>query len=180
MLSTGDQEITTVNKGEMTGEHSFVFRRPRNVDARCTDNICKVLVMKAPDFQRLLDSHPYVKESIREICLRREFQKAFCARARQPFPKTEAALREAFTMVDRGKTNTLELDEIRELLRDFDSNYSDQDIKDILNSLDLEKTGHVDWPEFQRIFGMGTEKNQSNGNHQRSNNKGLKRKKWKR
>ena len=178
VLTTGDQDIIYVGKGEMTGEHSFVFGRKRNVDAKCVADECKVFVMKARDFYKLLDSHPSFKESIREICLRREFQKAFCAKSGQSFPKTEAALRDAFDFVGTGKTGKIELNEISSLLKDFDPTYTEQDIKDILDALDLDDTGTVDWEEFKRIFGMG-DKQKKTGNGKR-NSKTRKRRKWKR
>ncbi|KAL7560557.1 hypothetical protein ACA910_001425 [Epithemia clementina (nom. ined.)] len=180
VLNTGEQDIIYVGKGEMTGEHSFVFGSKRNVNAICCEDECKVFVMKARDFYRLLDSHPSFKESIREICLRREFQKALCAKTRQSFPQTEAALREAFNFVDSKQTGAIELDEITVLLKDFDPTYTEQDIKDILDALDLDETGSVNWEEFQRIFGMDDPNQSPTAENGNQNSKRRKRKKWKR
>lgn len=181
-VMSGEQELFFVRKGEMTGEHSFVFGRNRNVDAKCYDDECKVFAMKARDFYKLLDSHPSFKECIRDICLRREFQKAICAKTCHSYPQTEAALREAFDLVASESSGTIELESIRSLLKDFDSTYTEQSIKDILGALDLDENGAVTWEEFQRLFGMGhvNEKKTEPVDGRRNNAMTRKRKKWKR
>jgi Ca2+-binding EF-hand superfamily protein len=102
----------------------------------------------------LLDSHPKMKAAIRDTCLRREFQKALCVKTKKAFPRTESELRAAFKAVDRDKDGVIELPEIRSMILNLDPTYSEEDIKDILVSLDLNDSGTVTWEEFKRIFGM--------------------------
>jgi hypothetical protein len=39
----------------------------------------------------------------------------------------------------------------------LDPAYTEDEIVDILASLDLDESGEVSWPEFKRIFGMESE-----------------------
>lgn len=153
-LKIDDLVFLELKQGEMTGEHSVIFGRPRNVDAVCATEHCKLQAMRGADFHKLLETHPSMKDSIRDICLRRDFQKAVCARTRKPFPRTESTLREAFDIVDLGGSGAIELRELRTIMKRFDPNFSEQEIREILRSLDLDENGKVSWKEFKKMFGM--------------------------
>jgi CRP-like cAMP-binding protein len=153
-LSSQQRPILRLRAGEMCGEHSLIFGRPRNVDAQCVTDQCKLQRLRARDFYLLLDMHPAVKDSIREICNRRDFQKALCAKTKRPFPENEKDLLEAFQAVDVKGSGSLELHDIQDIIQQFDPSYSENDVREILKSLDLDETGQVSWPEFKRIFGM--------------------------
>ena len=71
-----DHIVFSVSPGNMCGEHSLIFGKPRNTSAICRSDECKLHVMQARDFYSFLGAHPAVKKSVRDICLRREFQKA--------------------------------------------------------------------------------------------------------
>jgi CRP-like cAMP-binding protein len=146
--------VLSLKSGEMMGEQSLIFGRPRNVDAQCVSDSCRLHVMSGRDFYKLLDTHPSLRESIRDIGLRREFQKAICARTGKPFPKTEAQLREAFNAVDTSKNGAIELRELRTIINRFDPHHTEDDIREMLETLDLDKTGKVHWAEFKKMFGM--------------------------
>lgn len=146
--------VLYLKPGEMTGEHSLMFNRPRNVDAKCASDHCKLHAMRGGDFYKLLETHPSLKESIRDICLRREFQKAICFRTGKAFPKREEDLRDAFDTVDNGKSGAIELRELRTIVKRFDPYFTEQDIREILNSLDLSLDGKIHWAEFKKMFGM--------------------------
>eukprot|EP00977_Amphora_coffeiformis_P008193 scaffold1830_cov148-Amphora_coffeaeformis.AAC.6 len=137
---TNDASVLMLHSGEMAGEHSLIFGRPRNVDAKCVSERCKLHAMRGGDFYKLLETHPSLKESIRDICVRREFQKAICSRTGKPFPKTEKELKDAFDLVDSGKSGAIELRELRTIIKRFDPFFTEQDIREILNSLDLDRT----------------------------------------
>lgn len=153
-LSLGGHRVSSVGPGEMTGEHSLIFGKKRNVDAICVSKKCKLQIMRARDFFQLLDSHPSLKEGIRDICYRREFQKALCLKLNRPFPKDEAGLKEAFDLLDNGNKGELDFRDVKFLIRKFDVTYSEQEIKDIMNSLSLKEDGKVTWEEIRHIFGM--------------------------
>lgn len=148
--------VLMLHSGEMTGEHSLIFGRPRNVDATCVSEHCKLHAMRGGDFYKLLETHPSLKESIRDICLRREFQKAICFRTGKPFPKREKELKEAFDVVDSGRSGAIELRELRTIIKRFDPFFTEQDIREILNSLDLDQTGKIHWAEFRKMFVIPT------------------------
>jgi serine/threonine protein kinase len=153
-ISVDDIIVLTLQPGEMCGEHSLVMGRPRNVTAKCVSKECKLHGLRARDFYELLESHPKMKAAIRDTCLRREFQKALCVKTRKSFPRTESELRAAFEAVDRNKDGVIELPEIRSMILNLDPTYTEEDIKDILLSLDLNDSGTVTWKEFKHIFEM--------------------------
>ena len=153
-VSIDDAVVLMLMSGEMAGEHSLIFGRPRNVDARCDSSQCKLLAMQRADFYRLLETHPLLRESVRDICLRREFQKAICARTGKAFPRQEDDLREAFDAVDSGKSGAIELRELRTIIKRFDPHFSEQEIREILSTLDLDQTGKIHWAEFKKMFGI--------------------------
>jgi serine/threonine protein kinase len=153
-ISVDNHTVLSLQPGEMCGEHSLMLGRPRNVTAKCVSDDCKLHGLRARDFYELLDSHPKMKAAIRDTCLRREFQKALCVKTKKSFPRTESELRAAFKAVDRDKDGVIELPEIRSMILNLDPTYSEEDIKDILVSLDLNDSGTVTWEEFKRIFGM--------------------------
>lgn len=158
-ISVKGHNVVCVQPGDLFGEHSLIFGRPRNVTARCQDKNCKLHVLQADEFFRTIDSrsHKTMKESIRDICFRREFQKAVCVMTGRSFPKNEKDLRKAFDAVDKNKSGVLELRNIRNAIKRLDPTFSEDEIRQILQSLDLDSSGQVSWAEFKRIFGMDTD-----------------------
>jgi serine/threonine protein kinase len=161
-LLVDDHTVLTLEPGELCGEHSLVSGFPRNVSAKCVSDGCKAQVLRARDFYTLLDLHPSMKATIRDICLRREFQKAMCFKTKKAFPKKEEELRAAFEAVDAGKNGVIELNEIRSMIKNFDPTYTEKDIKDIVRTLDLTDTGVVRWEDFKRIFEMNGDEKKGN------------------
>ena len=149
-----DHTVYKVNPGELCGEFPIVFGRPRNTSARCTSNTCTLHILKSKDFHKLLRTHPSLKDTLRDITLRREFQKALVFAIDKPFPLREYELRATFEAADSNNSGKLDLSDITLMLKNFDKDFTDSEIKDILNSLDLDGTGAIHWEEFKRIFGM--------------------------
>ena len=110
--------------------------------------------MEPKDFDSIMKSNPSVREGLREVVLRREFKKALVFATKKPFPQKVEELKEAFIVIDDDKSGEIDLSEIDVLLRKMDSTFTDDDIEQILNSLDLDGGGNIDWEEFKRIFGM--------------------------
>jgi CRP-like cAMP-binding protein len=144
--------VFEVDKGGLVGMHSVVFGRPRNTTATCISESCKFHVLRKTEFASFLKNHPSLKESIRDMCLRREFQKAVCLKTKRPFPRNEKELREAFDTVDHAHVGALKLRNIRALIQEFEPSFTEDDIQDILHSLDLDESGEVSWTEFKKIF----------------------------
>ena len=154
-ITVNNHKVFSVKRrGDIFGEHSLIFGRPRNVAARCKSDVCKLHVLRSRDFHAILDSHPSMKESIRDMCLRRAFQKAVCMITKKPFPENEKDLRAAFDAVDISKSGKLELRNVRTLIKRLDKRFTEQEIRDIHKALDLDESGVVSWAEFERIFGM--------------------------
>lgn len=154
----GHKVFSVRKRGDIFGERSLIFNgRKRNVSAQCKSETCKLHVLHSRDFHKILKAHPLMKESIREICLRREFQKAICVLTQKSFPENERDLRKAFDAVDKDKSGHLELRKIRNAIKKMDPAFTDHEIGDILKSLDLDDSGDISWAEFKRIFGMDTD-----------------------
>jgi serine/threonine protein kinase/CRP-like cAMP-binding protein len=153
-VNVDNHRVFSAQPGDVCGEYAFTFGRPRNTTAKCTSDICTVQSMTAGDLQKLARSHPYVEESIRELALRREFQKALVFSTKKTFPTKEDELRVAFDAVDIQKSGQINLSDCALMLRRMDSSFTDKDISDILHSLDLDNSGTIHWEEFKRVFGM--------------------------
>mmetsp|Transcript_21779 Transcript_21779/g.24453 ORF Transcript_21779/g.24453 Transcript_21779/m.24453 type:complete len:796 (+) Transcript_21779:148-2535(+) len=146
--------VYTTQPGELFGEYAAIFGRPRNTSAKCVSNHCKIQIMEPNDFESIMKSNPSVREGLSEVVLRREFRKALVFATKKPFPTKEEELKEAFNAIDHDESGEIDLSEIDELLRKMDKTFTDNDIAQILNSLDLDGGGNIDWEEFKRIFGM--------------------------
>lgn len=156
-ISVNNHSVFRVQEGEMFGERGVILGLRQNTAAKCTSaGGCKVHVLRDYDFYKLLDLHPTLKESIRDTCYRREFQKAICMMTKKPFPKNERDLKAAFDAVDINQSGVLELRNVRNAIMRLDSSFKESDVRDILKTLDLDDSGEVSWPEFKRIFGYST------------------------
>ena len=144
--------VFTVKPGDLCGEHSLILGRPRNTSAMCVTDKCKFQVMKDRDFYSLYDSSSSMRDSLRELCMRREFQKALVRKTKKSFPSVEC-LKQAFDAAGDG-TGVLSLDALRDLLISFDPTLSEREIMDTLESMDVLKGGAVTFNEFKLIFGM--------------------------
>jgi len=149
-----DHIVFSISPGDMFGEHSLIFGKPRNTAALCVSDLCKMHVMRARDFYSFLDATPTVKESVRDICLRREFQKALVFRTKKPFPTKQSDLKEAFDAADEDLSGKISLANITSMLKQMDPTLTVEELHDILVSLDLDETGQVSFEEFKSIFGV--------------------------
>lgn len=148
------KKVLSLEPGEICGDHSVAFGRPRNTSAICVTGECRFSIMKKKEFERVVEQNPWwVKKSLRDISLRREFQKAIVMLTNQSFPATdEVAMRQVFDAADVNKSGRLELDNVREMLRAFDKSFTDEDVKEILMALDLDESGDIGFDEFKRMF----------------------------
>ena len=148
------KKVFCAHPGDLVGEHSLVMARPRNTTARCTmSDGCVVLEMKARDFYELYNSSSQIKNSLREVCYRREFQKALVKKTNKEFPDVQD-LRQVFDAADLDKSGVLLIDEVTDILKSFDPSMTEEEIKDTVISLDLDNSGRISFDEFKIIFGM--------------------------
>lgn len=143
--------IFTVKEGDLCGEHSLVMGRPRNSTAVVVSDDCVVYEMKARDFYAIYNSSSHVKKSLRELCLRREFQKAVVHEMKNHFPSTEN-LRKVFDAVNEDHSGELSFDEIRKFMLAFDPTLSESEIREIVESMDLNESGFINFDEFKHVF----------------------------
>lgn len=153
-INVDGRPVFTVQKGELFGEYSTIFGRPRNTSARCISQHCNIEVMKLKDFEDIMNSNQSIRDGLRDVVFRREFKKALVYATKKAFPSTESELKEAFEKIDVDGSGIIELTEIRTLLRKMDRTFTDEDIALILNSLDLDGKGKIRWAEFKQIFGL--------------------------
>jgi len=156
-ILVGDgKQVFSLEPGEMCGVFAVSFGRPRNSAALCVSpDGCIFRSMNKQVFDQVLKKNPWwLKKSVRDVSLRRAFQKAVVMKTGKPFPTTddEGQMREVFDLTDVNHSGKLELDNVREMLRSFDQSYTDQDVKDILDALDLDETGAISFEEFKRMF----------------------------
>eukprot|EP00978_Attheya_sp_CCMP212_P019944 scaffold56656_cov50-Attheya_sp.AAC.3 len=149
--------VLSLKPGDVCGEHSFLMNRPRNTSAICTSKQCKIQVLQADDFAALLNSSPGLKASMKEICLRREFQKALVKKTKKRFPR-ERDLRDAFDAADDEKSGVISVQNIRNMLRVMDESVTEEQISDVINVLDLDNSGVVSFEEFKQLFGVDENK----------------------
>jgi len=147
------KRVFAANPGDIVGEHSLVMGRPRNTSAVCASKSCIAHEMKARDFYELYNSNERIKTSLRELCYRREFQKALVKKTNKEFPSIND-LRQVFDAADINSLGILNVDEVTTILKSFDQSLSEDEIMQVLISLDLDESGRISFDVFKLIFGM--------------------------
>jgi CRP-like cAMP-binding protein len=147
-----DHVVLTLKPGDLCGEYSVIFSRPRNTSAMCVSDECRLKVMTARDFYAFLDTSPAAKESLHDIAQRREFQKAIVFKTKRAFPSEPKDLRAAFDAADEDSSGFLSLENVRSMLKRMDPSLTEKEVQSILKALDLDESGQVSFEEFKRIF----------------------------
>lgn len=155
----GDKKVLTSTPGNIVGEHAVITEKKRNSTAICVSNEgCQVYQMNGKDFRKLLDESPEVKNSLRDLCLRRDFKKAVVLRLKQEFPYDNP--RQAFDAV-RGDEEVLSFEAVAGLLRELDPDTSDEEVSEVVQRLDFTKTGSISYEEFKKVFIADIRKSQT-------------------
>jgi len=152
-IDVRDKQVFSATPGNICGEHSVITGQRRNTTAICaTEEGCKVQKMLGSDFRRLMDISPEVKKSLLDLYIRRDFKKAVVFRLKKEFPYENA--REAFDAVKRGKggSDVLTVEDIGNLMREMNPNYSDEDVRAVIDTIDLAHSGDVTFDEFRKVF----------------------------
>ena len=150
---TGDS-IVEFGSGALFGVNSLVMDRPRMASALCVSDRCKLRSMDYHKFNALLRSSPQLKKSIDDMCFRREFRRALVLRTQKSFPRLLHDLKQAFDEIDEDKSGEISIDEMREVLRHLDKSFSEDQIRELIRSMDLNDSGKIDFEEFKSVFGM--------------------------
>lgn len=152
MQVAGGKTVYRLKSGDAFGVQSLLMDRPRKASAYCVSDHCRLRTMCAEDFHRLLHSSSELAQSFREMALRREFRRAVVLKTRRAFPSTNE-LKAVFDEVDTDGSGDIGLEDLRELLRHLDKTLSDDEIRELIRSMDLSSSGSVNFDEFQSIFG---------------------------
>lgn len=135
-----------LSPGDSFGESSLLFQRPRSSTVVCASENCALLEMLGADFFALLESDPEHARALSDMCRKRMFQKAvksYLMSQNSDFGSDELA--KAFRAVDKDKSGTLSLREVRNLMLHMGKNSAipESDVKELLKSLDLDEDGQV-------------------------------------
>lgn len=146
-----DKVVFSAYKGNLCGEYSPLMGRRRNCTAICRTKKCKVHEMTGRDFRALLDLTPEMKQSLKDLCLRRDFKKAVVLRLKKEFPYQNP--REAFDIVKQNKSGEpLTFPEITKLMLELNPNYTDEEIREILTAVKLTGSLSLSFDEFKKVF----------------------------
>jgi serine/threonine protein kinase len=137
--------------GNIIGEHSVLTGNIRNCDAVCVSKEgCVAQELSGHHFRKLLEASPAIKEALRELQLRREFKKAVVYRMRRAFPYENPE--KAFAAADKEQLGRLDKESVAKLMRELNPEYTDEDIHDIVQSLDLSGTGTISFAEMKKAL----------------------------
>lgn len=154
-LVVGGHPVLKLKPGDICGEHSIIFNRPRNASANCVTRQCKVIELPSIEVAKLFGDSPSLIDAIKESSLRSDFQKAVVYKTRKEFPKTLQALQTAFQAVTHPTGgNEITLPMMTSLLRNVNPEIQDADIKAVFDSIDMNRKGSIDFATFKLIFGV--------------------------
>ena len=140
----GGRRLHNLSAGDSFGESSLLFGRKRSSTVVCASADCSLHEMRGPDFLSLVDSDPAYARALGDMCRKRMFQKAmksYLLSSGLGVNELEKAFRDA----DRDRSGTLSLTELAALMHNMGKNSSipEKDVKELLDSLDLDDDGQV-------------------------------------
>jgi serine/threonine protein kinase len=150
-LSVDGKQVMSVTPGNIFGEHSVLTGRLRNCNATCASRDgCVAQELPGHSFRKLVNNSPHIRLAIRDLQLRREFKKAVVKRLKKEFPYDNP--QEAFQAVDEEARGFLDRASIAKLLRESEPDFSDAEIQEMMDALDITKSGIVTFDEFTKVF----------------------------
>lgn len=150
-VSVGKHLVFVSYPGNIFGEYSVLTGLPRNCTATCVaKGGCVAQELPGEDFRKLASASPHIRETVRDIQLRREFKKAVVRRLNKEFPYQNPE--EAFQAADLKETGHLDKESVAALMRELKKDYSDEDIRAMLETLDLTSSGKITYDQFKKIF----------------------------
>jgi CRP-like cAMP-binding protein len=149
IMENNGKNVFTATPGNVFGEYSVLKGRPRNCTAVCADG-CVLLEMFGDDFRKLSATSPDIKASLEDLSMRRDFKKAVVLRLKKEFPYDNP--REAFDAVKIDSCRDLNFEAVSSLMRELNPDYTDEEIMQMIRTLDLVNTGAVTYAEFEKVF----------------------------
>jgi serine/threonine protein kinase len=148
-LLVGDNRVFSAFPGNVFGEHSVLTGRHRNATALCSSpEGCIAQKLLGLEFRKLMDASPNLKASLRDLQLRREFKKAIVLKLQKEFPYHDP--HEAFEAAC--DTGLLDKESIARLMRELNPEYTDTEIEEVIQTLNLTNSGTVTFDEFKKVF----------------------------
>jgi serine/threonine protein kinase len=137
--------------GNIIGEYSVITGNRRNCDAKCASKEgCVAQELPGHHFRKLLETSPSIRESLRELQLRREFKKAVVNRTRKEFPYENPE--KAFEAADIEQVGHLDKESIAKLMRELNPEYTDEEIDEVMQSLNLTDSGVITFAEMKKAL----------------------------
>ncbi|KAG7366008.1 serine/threonine kinase [Nitzschia inconspicua] len=137
--------------GNIIGEYSVLTGNRRNCDAKCVSKEgCVVQELPGHHFRKLLETSPSIRESLRELQMRREFKKAVVNRTRKEFPYENPE--KAFEAADLEQVGQLDKESIAKLMRELNPEYTDEEIDEVVQSLDLTDSGVITFASMKKAL----------------------------
>ena len=150
--------LYAMNDGDLFGVQSVIMDRNRKASATCASEAgCSLRRMDYHQMNALLRQSPDLKRACHRMAFRREFRRAIVLRTRKSFPRA-SDLRRVFDSIDRDSSGDLDVDEVKELMKDLDKALSQEQIQELVKSMDLNGSGSINFEEFQSIFGRSVDK----------------------
>jgi serine/threonine protein kinase len=149
-VSIKGNHVFTAGKGNVCGEHTLISGLKRNCTAECVTETCMVQTMTGHEFRRLMDLYPDAKDSLRDLCLRRDLKKAIVLKLEKEFPYDNPM--EAFHAVGIDEDGLLRVGSIATMMRNMDPDYTKEEIDELFKVMDLTNSGTVSFEEFRKVF----------------------------
>merc|ERR1711957_1099525 len=108
--------------------------------------------MPAKKFLALYNSSKGMKRTLKEIALRRDFQKAVVKKLGKDFSSGREELREAFDAVDIDRSGAITPKDVKELLRLLYPKLKDDDplFSDAFQALNIDGSNAIKWEAFEK------------------------------
>mmetsp|Transcript_18186 Transcript_18186/g.51792 ORF Transcript_18186/g.51792 Transcript_18186/m.51792 type:complete len:845 (-) Transcript_18186:187-2721(-) len=149
-IEANGKNVLTAEAKNVIGEHALLTGQPRNCSAICAEKTgCVVYQLMGPDVRRLMEDAPYIKTTMKEMCIRRDFKKAVVLRLNKEFPYNKP--HEAFDAIKIGDSEFLDAQSVGSLMRGLHP-YTDEEIDEIIRTIDLNHSGSISYDEFKKVF----------------------------
>lgn len=143
------KHVFTATPSNVFGEFAVLTGRPRNCSAYCADG-CVLQEMFGNDFRKLVETYPDIKAVLCDLSNRRDFKKAVVLRLKKEFPYDNP--REAFDAVKIETCRDLNFEAVSSLMRELNPEYTEEEIMEIIRTVDIMNSGAVTFDEFEKVF----------------------------
>jgi len=65
-------------------------------------------------------------------------------------------LKDLFESADADGSGLLNLEEVRDLIKNVDNGFPDEDIVKLMKTMDVNNDGKINFQEFERVMALGT------------------------